>query len=664
MDVFARLDETGRRSLLLGALLVVSLVAIGLAVHLATLGATAVLGGSASLVEPSGPAVALVAVVWASVALGSLFAWLDVRAGGAVLARRLGAVQASDRARHGGEARLLRAVAEMSIAASVPRPEAFVLRDESAINAMVLGTDAGGRRALVVTAGALEALDDEALLGVVAHEIAHVSARDLTLNMRLLVAFGGLGALDGVGRTLTGLGAGAPLHPGTLVGWALRILGTLTAVPAWTLRAALSRARELHADALAVQFTRSPFGLASALAAVRDAPDPAPLHLARAGELVHLCFSDGVRPWWARALATHPSPDARIDAIEPHFEARRRSRERRSPDADPGAEAGSGGSGAGPAPGSFGLALVRASGARPGAPLALDAGVGAAGPSDRILLLLGDERSCLAALFALFAPAEPLGRRAFLDRVAVGFDRGFADAVAELLDTLGGELRADRLGVVRHACAALVGPVHLENRRRVLLKLERAAASTGPATLESVTTLALVRRLLAVEFPRLERLAPGADGERAEADGRRSLTFDRMGGEFALLLSLVAEASGASPETVEREYLRTLACYTAEPLARRRADEPGIGAELEDAFATLAVQPKPIRQAFLRHAAEICLADGRVTGEEVALVALFAAALDCEELLPGLTSAAPAAPRAGRGSTTATALSAGSRRAA
>jgi hypothetical protein len=58
--------------------------------------------------------------------------------------------------------------------------------------------------------------------------------------------------------------------------------------------------------------------------------------------------------------------------------------------------------------------------------------------------------------------------------------------------------------------------------------------------------------------------------------------------------------------------------------------EPGLHKDLERAFQTLYVQPKPVRQAFVQHCVEIMHYDGHVASAEEALIDLFAASLDCD----------------------------------
>lgn len=616
MDFFARQSIARGRSWLLVAGFVVAMLGTALVLHVAVGGFSMLLGDTQSLAEPSAPALALIALAWLAVALGAVFRLLDVRAGATALARRFGAVEIDGMTREPKLRMLANVVAEVAVGACTEPPRLFLLPAEPAINAFVLGSP-GERPVLVVTEGALDALARDELQGVVAHEIGHIVQGDLGLNMRLLVALGGLAALDEIGRLLVGRRAGeGPLHPGVAVGWLLRGIGGVGVLLGSLLRAALCRRREYLADATAVQLTRDPTALASALATIRDRGGRAALtRSVHVAELAHLCFGGSARPpWYRRPFASHPPLEARIDAIDRHVDVKRRRR------------AHSRGEGAANAP--AGGCAEDAASARP--PL-----------SDRVQLLLHDAESCVAALLALFADEAPEARRDYLDAIAFAFGVGTGRRVETMRGALRGELEADRLGIVEHIGTTLVGAMREDKRQRLLLRLEHLLVAHGQLDLGRYATLQLLRRRLEVDFPRLERRADGAPAGRTRLRG-----FEQMSEEFALLLSLMVEASGAPASTLDREFERVLRCYTERALPRRSREERGIIAELEHAFRTLEAQPKAIRRAFVQHCIEIMHADGRAEPTERALIELFAASLDCAELL---VRPRPAATAHGRG---------------
>ena len=470
MDFFGQQRDARRQSQWLLAGFVASLLAIGAMLH----GVGMVL---VWLIAPDDsstvylPVQAFLGILWLTMLFGSFFRWLDVRAGGAMLARRFGAVQASDRSRHSDEKLLLNIVAEIGIAAASAPPDVFVMRREHNINAFVLGST-DGRNALVVTQGALDRLDREELQALVAHEFGHIAQGDIPINMRLMIALGGLLALDEVGRLLVGRNPDELAHPGVLVGYGLRGLGSAGALFAGLLRAAFSRQREYLADAAGVQYTRNPLAMASLLAKIRDGRralqnnlnedrndypidddeddiDADAIHDRHVDEIAHLCFHVGRAARWHRRLfSSHPPLQKRIDAIEPHFDVKYRKRLKAMRERDTPREA--------------------SIGSRPTMPVLDSVTFGdpdAIGPvSDRIALLVSDSASALATLFALFADKAPSQRRAYLDAIAFAYDQDFADRVASLLESLPQELEQDRHLLLEHACGFLRNGVQADNR--------------------------------------------------------------------------------------------------------------------------------------------------------------------------------------------------------
>ncbi|MCJ7710781.1 MAG: M48 family metalloprotease, partial [Chloroflexi bacterium] len=100
------------------------------------------------------------------------------------------------------DARFLDVVRELSLAAGIPAPGAYVI-EEAAPNAFAAGRDPT-HAVIVVTRGLLRSLDREQLQGVVAHELSHI--RNYDSRYSLVVAIGvGLVVLiaDGFFRVVT-----------------------------------------------------------------------------------------------------------------------------------------------------------------------------------------------------------------------------------------------------------------------------------------------------------------------------------------------------------------------------------------------------------------------------------------------------------------------------
>ena len=582
---------------------VVAMILFMVMAHIAVNAFSMLLGETHSIYASSPQTKAMVAIIWFAVLAGSFFRYLDVRKGGAALARRFGAVPASDSGRFSDEKVLLNVVSEMAIASSCAQPEVFVLSSEHSINAFVVGSTEKDR-AIVVSQGALDHLDREELQAVIGHEFGHIAHGDIPINMRLLILLGGLLAIDEIGQLYTGKNWRKDWHFGYLIGLPLRALGSIGVLIANLIRSAFSRQREFLADASAVQYSRNPLAMASALAKVRDENDGEPIHSRHAGELAHLCFHVGsFKNWFSRLFCSHPPIQKRIDEIDPHFATKQRASQRRD---EPQAQ---------------GVSLAWQQ------PMTREFGTTRASLPDNVALMVHDTPSCLAVLFAVFASDAPGKRDDYFNAIGFAYTPLFSAQVKHIVSSMSEDLDTHKTAIISYATDRLRKEVQLENRQRLMLNLERLLVVEGEFDLINYAIAQLVRRQLDVEFPVVEQLAD-KNGELAAQSNVKS--FDAMGAEFALLLSLMVESSGAPTSMLEEEFTKALMCYTKVKHPRRTGSEPGIYKDLERAFQTLYVQPQNIRDAFVQHCVEIMHRDGHIARAEDAVIGLFAASLDCD----------------------------------
>ena len=158
-------------------------------------------------------------------------------------------------------------IQEVCIASGLPMPKVAIVEDR-APNAFATGRNP--EHALIAfTTGILEAMDRDELQGVIAHEMSHVANRDTLVSAVAATTAGAIAMLSdfimrmlwwGGGRRDNREGGNNPL---SLIGSFLVLI--LAPIAAMLLQAAISRRREALADATAVQFTRNPAGLRSAL---------------------------------------------------------------------------------------------------------------------------------------------------------------------------------------------------------------------------------------------------------------------------------------------------------------------------------------------------------------------------------------------------------------
>lgn len=177
------------------------------------------------------------------------------------------------RATHEEDQVLVNVGEEMALAAGIPMPEVWII-DDSSPNAFATGWHPR-KAAVCFTTGILKKLDRDELQGVMAHELAHIRNYDTRLMLTLALTVGILVMLrDAFLRNSRGSRRGSKSSGSGVLAILAILLILLAPLFAVLLKMAVSRNREYLADASAVQFTRNPNGLASALLKIASDPDP------------------------------------------------------------------------------------------------------------------------------------------------------------------------------------------------------------------------------------------------------------------------------------------------------------------------------------------------------------------------------------------------------
>jgi Zn-dependent protease with chaperone function len=266
------------------------------------------------------------------------FKWLSLRKGGRVVAEALGGELIQPSSRQPQERRLLNIVEEIALAAGIPVPPVYVLRNEQGINAFAAGLSQEDA-VIAVTQGSMNYFNREQLQGVIAHEFSHILNGDMRLNTKLIAVLHGILMIAESGRFFMRISSSRNRYRHShsrkdnggliflfLLGLSLWLIGLLGQLFGALIKAAVSRQREFLADASAVQFTRNPEGIAQALSLIGGAESHSTIQHHAAHEIGHLFFSD-VNPFSRRAswlrpgswslFATHPPLDVRIKRIQP-----------------------------------------------------------------------------------------------------------------------------------------------------------------------------------------------------------------------------------------------------------------------------------------------------------------------------------------------------------
>ncbi|WP_096394451.1 zinc metalloprotease HtpX [Halorubrum trapanicum] len=203
---------------------------------------------------------------------------------------------------------LHRRIERLSQQADLPKPTVAVA-DTQVPNAFATGRNKKNAT-VAVTTGLLQALDEDELDGVLAHELAHVKNRDvmvmtiasfLSTIAFFIVRWGWL--LGGDNRQ------GAPVIVAILVSLVVWVVSFL-------LIRALSRYREYSADRGAALITGQPGALASALMTIDGRMDKVPEEDLREEAEMNAFFIIPIKAGFVGKIAsTHPSTENRIEKL-------------------------------------------------------------------------------------------------------------------------------------------------------------------------------------------------------------------------------------------------------------------------------------------------------------------------------------------------------------
>lgn len=216
---------------------------------------------------------------------------------------------------------LYNVVENLSITAGLPMPKLYIINDPSP-NAFATGRNKT-HASVAVTSGLLNIMNKTELEGVIAHELSHIGNRDILLSTIVVVLVGCVSLLSNIFIRSMWLGGGRGRKNDGEGGLILAVIGIifaiLTPIVATLIQLAISRKRELLADASGALLTRYPEGLISALQKIENYDAPM-LHPNTA--TAHLYISNPFGPnnkkisWMAKLFLTHPPIEERIAALE------------------------------------------------------------------------------------------------------------------------------------------------------------------------------------------------------------------------------------------------------------------------------------------------------------------------------------------------------------
>ncbi len=212
--------------------------------------------------------------------------------------------------------RAFAAVERLTQKIGIPMPKMYVIPTDSP-NAFATGRNPQ-HASVAVTHGILQLLNDEELEGVLAHELGHVSNRDILISSVAATIAGAITMLASMGRWAMLFG-GYGNDRDRRGGGGLTALFMLIVAPiaAAMIQMAVSRSREYQADATGAHFTGNPYALASALQKIDAYARRVPLQArpSTAHLFIIQPFLGASAGMFANLFSTHPPIAKRIERL-------------------------------------------------------------------------------------------------------------------------------------------------------------------------------------------------------------------------------------------------------------------------------------------------------------------------------------------------------------
>jgi heat shock protein HtpX len=159
---------------------------------------------------------------------------------------------------------LYQMVATLAQRAELPMPKVYIIPKDTP-NAFATGRNPQ-HAVVAVTQGLLNLMNGDEIMGVLAHEMAHVNNRDILIGSIAATMAGAVMMLASMARWGALLGGGrSDDDNGGLGGIGLIVMSILAPIGAMVIQMAISRSREFLADATGAKLAGSSQGLANAL---------------------------------------------------------------------------------------------------------------------------------------------------------------------------------------------------------------------------------------------------------------------------------------------------------------------------------------------------------------------------------------------------------------
>lgn len=204
-------------------------------------------------------------------------------------------------------------VRELAMRASLPMPKVYIMENYTP-NAFATGRNPE-HAAVAVTTGILEILNRDELMGVLAHELAHIKNRDILIGTIAATFAGAIGTLASMaqwGAILGGGGSDDDDGGGNIV--VTIIFSFIASIAATLIQLAISRSREYLADESGARLAGEPRYLASALYKLHHGVEQMPMQANPA--TAHMFIMSPLTGGGVmRLFSTHPPIEDRIERL-------------------------------------------------------------------------------------------------------------------------------------------------------------------------------------------------------------------------------------------------------------------------------------------------------------------------------------------------------------
>lgn len=208
--------------------------------------------------------------------------------------------------------RLYNIVENLTITTGLPMPKIYIINDP-APNAFATGKDPS-HAIVATTSGLINIMDDKELTAVVAHELSHVKNYDIRVSATAFALVCVVGFVSDLGLRMMRSSRDSDDDTSPLGIIILILTAILAPIVASIAQMAVSREREYLADMSAIEITRYPEGMISALKKLEEHGRP----MVRQNVATDAMFisSPLKRRKSASLFSTHPPIEERIKRLE------------------------------------------------------------------------------------------------------------------------------------------------------------------------------------------------------------------------------------------------------------------------------------------------------------------------------------------------------------